>query len=130
MGKGAYVGSFSNSFFFFLGVTYSRVLKKQNRSKRLAIAAFLKSAAIGPPKRRRTWEASGFFVVLLIVAFLKNAAISHLFKIYTAWTYGRVFEKCSYRWEASELFWVLPIAAVFEKCGYRSNRINFFKADL
>ena len=38
-------------FFFFLGVTYSRVLKKQKRSNRLAIAAFLKSAAIGPPKK-------------------------------------------------------------------------------
>ena len=49
MGKGAYVGSFSN--FFFLGVTYSCVLKKQNRSNRLAFAAFLKSVAIGPPKK-------------------------------------------------------------------------------
>ena len=35
----------------FLGVTYSCVLKKQNRSNRLAFAAFLKSVAIGPPKK-------------------------------------------------------------------------------
>ena len=34
-----------------LGVTYSRILKKQKHSNRLAIAAFLKSAAIGPPKK-------------------------------------------------------------------------------
>ena len=50
VGKGAYVESFRRNFFFF-GITYSRILKKQNRSNRLAIAAFLKSAAIGPPKK-------------------------------------------------------------------------------
>ena len=50
MGKGAYEGRFRN-FFFFLDITYSRVLKKQKCSNRIAIAAFLKSAAIGPPKK-------------------------------------------------------------------------------
>ena len=64
-------------FFFFLGVTYSCVLKKKKCSNRLAIAAFLKSAAIGPPKRKCTWEASEFLVVL------KNTAIGCHFKIYT-----------------------------------------------
>ena len=75
VGKGVYVGSFKRN--FFLGVTYSRILKKQKRSNRLAIAAFLKSAAIGPPKRKCTQEASEFLVVL------KNAAIGCHFKIYT-----------------------------------------------
>ena len=37
--------------FFFFGITYSRVLKKQKGSNKLAIAAFLRSAAIGPPKK-------------------------------------------------------------------------------
>ena len=50
MGKGAYEGSFRNFFIYFLDVTYSRVLKKKKCSNRLAIAAFLKSVAIGPPK--------------------------------------------------------------------------------
>ena len=45
-----------------LGVTYSRILKKQKHSNRLAIAAFLKSAAIGPPKKEVTWEALEFLV--------------------------------------------------------------------
>ena len=45
-GKGGVRGKLQN---FFLGVTYSRVFKKQNCSYKLAIAAFLKSTAIGPP---------------------------------------------------------------------------------
>ena len=72
MGKGAYVGSFKKFFFFFLGVTYSCVFKKQKCSNRLAIAVFLKSAAIGPTKRKCTGEASEFLVVLPITAFLKK----------------------------------------------------------
>ena len=54
VGKGAYVGSFSKFFlffFFFLGVTYSHVLKKQNCSNSLAIAVFLKSPPRGPPRK-------------------------------------------------------------------------------
>ena len=69
--------------------------------------------------------------MLSIAAFLKNVAIGRLLKIYTAWTYGRVFAvffknaaigslSKTRIWEASEFFWVLPIAAIFEKHGYRS----------
>ena len=74
MGKGAYEGSFKNFFFFW--VTYSCVFKKQKCSNRLAIAAFLKSAAIGPAKRKCTGEASKFLVVLPITAFLKKRSYS------------------------------------------------------
>ena len=47
-GKGGVRGKLEN---FFLGVTYSRVFKKKNCSYKLAIAAFLKSTTIGPPKK-------------------------------------------------------------------------------
>ena len=64
--------------FFFLGITYSRVLKKQKCSNRLAIAVFLKSAVIDPLKRKCTWEVSEFLVVLPMAAFLKNVTIGPL----------------------------------------------------
>ena len=63
-------------FFFFLGVTYSRILKKQKYINRLAIAMFLKSVAIGPPKKE----------VYLVS-----------FKIFGCLTYSCVFKKRGYR---------------------------------
>ena len=93
MGKGGVRGKLQN---FFLGVTYSRVFKKQNCSYKLAIAAFLKSTAIGPPKKTdvRGKLQNFFFGVtysrvfkkqkcsyrLAMTAFLKNIAISRLFQ--------------------------------------------------
>ena len=50
-GKGSVCRRLQEIFFFFLAVTYSHILKKQKCSNRLAIAAFLKSTAIGPPKK-------------------------------------------------------------------------------
>ena len=38
-------------FFFFFGVTYSCVFKKQKGNYSLAMAAFLKNAAIGRPQK-------------------------------------------------------------------------------
>ena len=62
----------------FLRGTYSRVLKLKKRSNKLAIAAFLKNAAIGPLYKSCIWEVSEFFWVLPIAAFLWNAAIANL----------------------------------------------------
>ena len=62
-------------FFFFLDVTYSRVLKMQKCSNRIAIAAFLKSAAIGPPKKE---------------VYLGS------FRIFGCLAYSRVFKKRGY----------------------------------
>ena len=54
----------------FLRGTYSRVLKHKKRNDRLAIAAFLKNAAIGHLQK--------IYMVRPIAAFFKSATIANM----------------------------------------------------
>ena len=66
-------------FILFLGVTYSHIFEKRGYRS--------------PKKEAYVGSFRSFWLVLPIAAFFKNAAIGRLFKIYTAWTYGRIFLK-------------------------------------